>query len=177
MTSHLPSRPHSARDTFPVTGTGEVGHREHTQIVIPLRERIAPDEKSIDPAIPKIIAEAEYLYFLGYGFDPRNNTLLGLGQPPSGSHRQHVYFTNYCNHNKISKSVERAFHLINSDAVSGSPYGDLLGDHYVKITNTTLGDLQYRVEKSIKSVYDALAQDFDWPPDAQKPPHPEPVEG
>lgn len=124
---------------------------------------ISPDEKTIDTDIPEAIAKAEYLYFLGYGFDRRNNELLQLGQRTDYIGWQYVNFTNFGNSNKVSKSVERAYHLIHEDYVSGSPYGDLLGDHYRKISNPTESEARFRCEKSIKSVYDALAEDFDWP--------------
>jgi hypothetical protein len=125
---------------------------------------ISHDEKSAAPEIVKAIAEAEYLYFLGYGFDHRNSNLLGLGQCSENIKRQYVYFTNKGNSNKVNKSVERAFGLSNPEnRVDENPFGDLMGDHYRRISNPLGDGVKFYCEKSIKSVYDALAQDFDWP--------------
>jgi hypothetical protein len=120
---------------------------------------ISPYEKAAAPEIVKVIAEAEYLYFLGYGFDHRNNKLLGLGQRLDGPHVQYVKFTNFGNHNKVSKAVSGRFH-INPDA--------LTSEHYIdQGTNdqgaSSGGRVYFPCEKSVKTVYDALAQDFDWP--------------
>lgn len=115
------------------------------------------ENKTIE-TIKMKIAEAEYLYFLGYGFDRRNNELLGIGTRPPRSSRQFIRFTNYHNLNKTSKYFARSFHL-KEEA--------LIGEKYIANTQASgNSEYDYLCEKSIKSVYDALAQDFDWPPDA-----------
>jgi hypothetical protein len=127
-------------------------------------QTIAPDEKVVAPEIVKAIADAKYLYFLGYGFDHRNNKLLGLGvnQCPSGPQR--ISFTNYGNSNKVSKSVERIYAPEQGVLdVNGVPLGSLLGDQYRKRSYPRGSGSKFHCEKSIKSVYDALAVDFDWP--------------
>jgi hypothetical protein len=124
---------------------------------------ISPDEKTATPEIVEAITEAEYLYFLGYGFDRRNNELLGLGHL-QGEHRQYVNFTNYKNCNKVSKSVERIYAPVQGMSdINGVSLGSLLGDSYMKRSYPSNGVSKFTCEKSIKSVYDALAEDFDWP--------------
>lgn len=114
---------------------------------------ISPDEKSAAPEIVSAIAEAENLYFLGYGFDRRNNELLGLGRRQDGSGYQSIKFTNFRNHNKVSKQVARTFNISEMD---------LVGESYLASSRPHSAN-RYSCEKSIKSVYDALAEDFDWP--------------
>lgn len=124
---------------------------------------ISPSEKVIDQKIVKAIADAEHLYFLGYGFDRRNNALLGLGiRDQSGW--QNVYFTNFGNCNKVSKSVERLYvPLMQGVDNYGVSLGSLLGENYQKRSRPSGPGPKFICEKSTKSVYDALAQDFDWP--------------
>ena len=125
---------------------------------------ISPDEKNASAEILSAIRGAEYLYFLGYGFDPRNNKPLQLGSTSDASNVQHIYFTNYRNKNKVSKSVESIYvpqrHVFDPNGV---PLGSLLGENYQKRSMPHLAGTQFDCEKSTKSVYDALADDFDWP--------------
>jgi hypothetical protein len=116
------------------------------------RIRTISSEKSAAREIVDAIAQAEYLYFLGYGFDRRNNQLLGLGNALVT--KQAVYFTNFRNYNKVGKQVAKTFHLSERE---------LIGDSYFAGAPPYGGGNWYPCEKSIKSVYDALAEDFDWP--------------
>jgi hypothetical protein len=128
---------------------------------------ISPGKREPDPTIDEAcgeIAGAEYLYFLGYGFDRRNNELLGLGSLSDKVAQQRVFFTNYGNHNKVSKTVERIYAPIPGGRdTNGEPFGSLLGESYQKRSWSRNGSSRFTCEKSIKSVYDALAEDFDWP--------------
>ena len=125
---------------------------------------ISPDEKSASAEILTVIKEAEYLYFLGYGFDRRNNRLLQLNSGIGVSGAQHIFFTNYGNKNKVSKTVESIYvPQQNAHDLNGLPLGSLLGENYQKRSMPHLRGTKFDVEKSTKSVYDALADDFDWP--------------
>jgi hypothetical protein len=150
---------HSNED-FPLAAEIDRAHDAAQKI-----KTIAPSKLgSIDSSIPPAIADAEYLYFLGYGFDRRNNKVLGLGvnQCPSGPQR--IGFTNYGNSNKVSKSVERIYAPEQGVLdINGVPLGSLLGDQYRKRSYPRDSSSKFHCEKSIKSVYDALAKDFDWP--------------
>jgi hypothetical protein len=121
-------------------------------------------EKSAAREIVEAIAKAEYLYFLGYGFDKRNNELLRLGWRWALLGKQNMCFTNLGNSNKVSKSVEQCY-IPSQRQIdeNGEALGSLIGDHYLKRSMQRGVGPKYICEKSIKSVYDALAQDFDWP--------------
>jgi hypothetical protein len=118
---------------------------------------IAPLEKKHDATISRAqtaIAKAKFIYILGYGFDKNNNELLGFDQFRRGGY-VNVFLTNFENRNKVSKAAAQALNL---------DYASLIGDSYNAAQ--TYNEPRYhavRVEKSIRTVYDALALDFDWP--------------
>jgi hypothetical protein len=41
------------------------------------------------------LKQAKYVYILGYGFDDRNNSILGLKDVLTSKRGQHIYFTNF----------------------------------------------------------------------------------
>lgn len=114
---------------------------------------IEPHDKEQDEAALRRarqwIDEAAVLYILGYGFDASNNRRIGLD--PSLRARQgppfrSVMFTNFEDINSINK---RASHLVfgTFDKFQGeSVYGTPVGGHFI--------------EKSVRTVYDALERDF-----------------
>jgi hypothetical protein len=116
---------------------------------------IAPHEKTIDSTVNaarRVIAEASCIYILGYGFDPHNNRLLELYTHLAleKTHKT-VMFTNFCNRNVINKNASRVFFWRRDKILSTMP--DIIGGE-------TDG---YLCEKSLRNVYDALADDFDSP--------------
>jgi hypothetical protein len=82
---------------------------------------IAPDKAKISDSIERarhLIAEAECVYILGYGFDPINNKLLDL--PNSLRARdnwKHVLFTNYRNIGIVNKHASRMFFNNNANVL------------------------------------------------------------
>ncbi len=116
---------------------------------------IAPHEKTIDPTVEvsrRAIGEASCIYILGYGFDPYNSELLELPRhlELEKTHKT-VMFTNFRNRNVINKNASRVFFWHRDKILSNMP--DVIG-------NETDG---YLCERSIRNVYDALADDFDSP--------------
>jgi hypothetical protein len=97
-----------------------------------------------------IIQEASNIYFLGYGFDERNNDRLGIScLKKRGPTTRRIYFTNFQDRNQINKRAGNAF--LQSES------GFLPPQNFLQQNTFTL-DL---FEKSSKNVYDALAWDFD----------------
>jgi|GEM_PF-6648039 hypothetical protein len=82
-----------------------------------------------------------------------------LGRNKDIAECQHVKFTNFSNHNKVSRQVARVFHIAKS--LHDESTDLLFGDKYRQ--SSLVPGRDYSCEKSIKSVHDALAQDFDWP--------------
>ncbi|MGH1403015.1 MAG: hypothetical protein ACRBDL_02115 [Alphaproteobacteria bacterium] len=115
----------------------------------------------------KKIEEAEDVYILGYGFDESNNKRLGLKdllslgglnqgkQPGDVGVKKNVYFTNFCDHNSVNKKAGKA--LVNDTARFLQDKSKIYvpESHYPHVVHTYY-------EKSIKNVYDALEQDFDF---------------
>ena len=112
------------------------------------------DRESIKCAHDWIDA-AKVIYILGYGFDAKNSHRIGLdftikrGSYAPGPTGKNVMFTNYGNINTINKSASALWYhrqdafLHDDDGwIDGSPNGD------------------YYVEKSVRTVYEALEKDF-----------------
>ena len=115
---------------------------------------IAPYEKTASGEITKAketIMDANVVYILGYGFDENNSKLLGLYDSLHIGKTQGktILFTNFNDHNQVNKKASR---------VIGSPRAMLAGAP--EITTTEIGS---HCEKSRRTVYDALAFDFDSP--------------
>jgi hypothetical protein len=115
---------------------------------------IAPDKASMSPVIEKarqIIAEAECVYILGYGFDSTNNKLLDLPNSlRAGNKWKHVLLTNFRNSGVVNKNASRMFFNGNANL--------LLAERAQVVEQLT-----FTCEKSISDVYHALAFDFDVP--------------
>jgi hypothetical protein len=89
------------------------------------------------------IVRAKRLFILGYGFDENNNLRLDLSGAIRG-HKKRVYFTNFENNRNINKRASKVF------------FGD--EDHFRSESGWIEAGLH---ERSTRSVYDALARDFD----------------
>ena len=116
---------------------------------------IAPHEKTTSGEIEKAqnaIMEANCVYILGYGFDENNSRLLNLHDSLhiGKVEGKTILFTNFNDHNLVNKKASRV--------ITGSPRAMLTGAP--EITRTELGSSS---EKSKRTVYDALAFDFDSP--------------
>ena len=101
------------------------------------------------------IANAKVIYILGYGFDERNNELLGLKQFLAPQHKKTVMFTNFENSERINK---KAGVLFWSDPNLFSTYGSVVRGNF---ESGRLSGLLPYYERSVKNVYDAFAYDFD----------------
>ncbi len=116
-------------------------------------EIIAPKDNSILSEIRKKISNAQVVYILGYGFDDMNNNNLGLSK--CLNHRvcddvsRKVYFTNMEDKNILNKKTGKLFF---NNITSFMP-----NESFIQ-TQSVNG---FYYEKSIKSVYEALAEDFD----------------
>lgn len=101
--------------------------------------------------IQQLIADAECVYILGYGFDEINSKLLDL--PNSlrvTTKRKRVLFTNYKNRGIVNKNASRIFFNGNSNAL-------------LEERGQVIEYPPFACEKSINDVYHALAYDFDNP--------------
>lgn len=102
------------------------------------------------------IDKARNIYILGYGFDERNSERLklrtGLKWKQGDESKKKVYFTNYGDRNLINKKA--------SDILLGSPKAFLPPKYIHEPDPVSNRDHYY--EKSIKNVYEALEQDFDF---------------
>lgn len=117
---------------------------------------IAPEEKETSPEIARAIERAEHVYVLGYGFDKTNSTLLQLGQRSTPDPKwQHVHYTNLGNRNQINKRVAKIFSVLENN---------LSNEQFIARDPIPYKpQLHFTCEKSVKNVYRALAEDFDWP--------------
>ena len=116
---------------------------------------IAPYEKTASGEITKAketIMNAKVVYILGYGFDENNSRLLNLHDSLhiGKLEGKTILFTNFNDHNQVNKKASRV--------ITGSPRAMLAGAP--EITTTEIGSY---CEKSRRTVYDALAFDFDSP--------------
>jgi len=115
---------------------------------------IAPDKVICTPIIEKakqMISEAASIYIMGYGFDRFNNGLLDLPNSLKSENNKNVMFTNYNDRGTVNKTISRI--------IFGSASSEFLseGNRVMSIGNDA------SCEKSIRTVYDALAYDFDSP--------------
>jgi hypothetical protein len=112
---------------------------------------IDPHDKAADDTeimiARKIIADANRVFILGYGFDEHNSGRLNLREylfkTAAAQVDKRISFTNYQDINQINK---RASNLFYGMRTVFQPGGDAIVDRY---------------EKSIRNTYDALAMDFD----------------
>lgn len=116
---------------------------------------ISPDKAEMNPAIEKAkqaIAEAECVYILGYGFDNINNKLLDLANLLRANNNdwKYVLLTNYKNRGVVNKNASRL--LFNGNA-------NVLLEERGQVVSV----MTFTCEKSIRTVYEALAYDFDAP--------------
>ena len=116
---------------------------------------IAPHEKTTSGEITKAkeaIIDAKVVYILGYGFDENNSRLLNLYDSLHIGKVQGktILFTNFNDHNLVNKKASRV--------ITGSPRATLAGAP--EINQSELNSI---CEKSRRTVYDALAFDFDSP--------------
>jgi hypothetical protein len=93
-----------------------------------------------------MIAHAQRVFILGFGFDAHNCERLNLREYLAHSTEKAnrpVAFTNYQDINQINKRVSKLFY---GHPRNFPPQGPAVVDRY---------------EKSIRNTYDALAMDFD----------------
>jgi hypothetical protein len=109
------------------------------------------DEVSLDRA-RQWMADAGVVYILGYGFDRNNSRRIGLEpclrNDPNKASGKSVMFTNYMDINTINKSASQ---LIYGD------YESFIGERQSIHGDPLKGDY---VEKSVRTVYEALEKDF-----------------
>jgi hypothetical protein len=111
---------------------------------------IDPDDKGsndTDLTIARtVIADAQRIFILGYGFDENNSERLNLREflGHSGERADRpIAFTNFQDINQINKRASKLFY---GHPRNFSPNGPAIVDRY---------------EKSVRNTYDALAFDFD----------------
>lgn len=108
----------------------------------------AANHNSLERA-KRCLAEVQVIYILGFGFDANNCTRIGLTYDNArceGS-RKLIRFTNYHDMNIVNKNAAKA--------ISGNRKKLLVED------GPWAGWDCFNFEKSERSVYDALAMDFD----------------
>jgi len=118
----------------------------------------------------KLIDDAKNVFILGYGFDKQNNERLGLYKSLNlKQNSKNVFFTNYGNSGRINKIAHKLFFGQDDPEMITPPRGvkrmsdDLFKDQLVNLRSVVAGETNVisTLEKSINSVYDALAKDFD----------------
>lgn len=101
----------------------------------------------------EIIKQAKNVYILGYGFDGKNGERIGLSQLKNNwensEEMKRIYITNMGNKNTVNKTA-------NHQLVDGSYEGNFVERHIIdrRLYNGHI------YEKSTKSVYAALEEDF-----------------
>lgn len=120
------------------------------------------------------IEEAEKLYILGYGFDADNSRLLLKNQEgksilalnkefsEKASTERELFYINYNNYRKISDQFQSSF-LSKDDSITDIHnnylYESFIGS-YQRKNSGTKGDRLLTINKSHKTIYDALTSDF-----------------
>lgn len=130
---------------------------------------IEPHNKAIDKDASEIISKAQDFYILGYGFDKNNNERLKLGdivKEDLVENQRRIFWTNYGNSNKINKIVAQMWSLNYSDLRKNNEIPVSKRKVYTSFSNlsdgqSTITYVQSQFEQSIKSTFDALANDFD----------------
>ena len=114
---------------------------------------IDPHDKEEDSdqieAARRHLQNAQNIYILGYGFEPKNSRRIGLDQlGPFGadSVRRRVMYTNINDHQAVNRRALKA--LLGSNKY---PFSNEFAIEVGKIT----------IQRSTRSVYEALASDFD----------------
>jgi hypothetical protein len=112
---------------------------------------MAPDEKSYyqdDITIAKqCIEKATYVYILGYGFDRENSKLIGLAPLLTQTHgKKIIFYTNLSDSARVNKEAAAVF-FHDRQAIQNEPQRMI----------------RENVERSVRTVYDAFALDFDAP--------------
>ncbi len=117
------------------------------------------DDTDTHKRAQKLIADADDVYILGYGFDANNNEKLDLynGLRPSKTRKRRIHFTNFGDKQVINKRA--------SKVLFGNPESFHPGDPFV-LSNLrdmiATGKQECVYEKSIRDVYCALQDDFDF---------------
>jgi hypothetical protein len=94
----------------------------------------------------KRVNDSKVAYILGYGFDENNNHRIGIENRWRSDAKRAVMFTNYGDINWINKQASKCFFGTPNKLIESQIHGT-----YPE---------QY-VEKSTRTVYDALNLDFD----------------
>ena len=117
---------------------------------------IAPNEKSNNNTeiqkAQELLANAQIIYILGFGFDKSNCRLIKLEELLGQNNVDAIYFTNFGGLRTIDKSVVRALGLNEFDYIR-----EMKNDNRHFHSNGKKGIL---IERSIKGVLEALEEDF-----------------
>jgi hypothetical protein len=120
--------------------------------------RTISDEKGLDKdtiaRAEAAIAEARFVYILGYGFDPANSRRLSLDAHllyDLLKNDRRVIFTNYGDSNRVNKEASMLFFRSRSRIYSGS-----------QLVSANVNS-EISIERSTKDVYSAFSFDFDSP--------------
>lgn len=132
-------------------------------------DTIAGQKRVIPEDVLEKIAKAQDVYILGFGFDALNcdglkaKEYLGFGSSKKYIQNQdyrNVFFTNFGDHNTVNKKVSKLFTLPNKNQFLSGSGMPIFSDYFAIPETGRTGGLLY--EKSMKNVYDALSQDFDF---------------
>jgi hypothetical protein len=115
---------------------------------------IAPNDKNEDEALLKCarqaVGDAAVVYILGFGFDENNSRAIGLDEvlKSRAAPYRSMMFTNFGNINTVNKKASRLWFRTPDVFLDKSIWG----------SDPRTGPY---IEKSVRTVYDALALDFD----------------
>jgi hypothetical protein len=124
------------------------GASQGLRVIDPLDKRT--DRHVIETA-QDMLARANRVYILGYGFDENNSKRLGLREALRyDKNWKSVLFTNFRDINRVNKAASK---VLFGDARHLTP-GKLLEEAQSQ-------NINYYYEKSIRNVYDALELDFE----------------
>jgi hypothetical protein len=131
-----------------------VCEKDHNQLVI--------------DAAQLAIKEAKNVYILGYGFDPRNNTRIGLGKlstEADGSKK--ICFTNYEDYESINKRINKLWGFPSDDIRSkGASYYrggmNIILPHDAYSSERASAYQTNYYDRSTRNVYEAFEKDFDF---------------
>lgn len=112
------------------------------------------------------LKSSERIFFLGFGFDKNNSDLIGVFKIfTSGTKIQNINFINFENHNRINKLISDLLPCKEDTSVRKIIYENAGGvfSLILSFKNPNGGiekKFTFWVEKSIRSVYEALEKDF-----------------
>jgi hypothetical protein len=104
------------------------------------------------------VRDAARIYLLGYGFEPANSKRIGLDALRNGNSTgdRTLAFTNYYNHGTINNAARKLLPGLSSDFAKEEP-------HIFTVCLDANAGKYITIQKSSRSVYDALSKDFEPP--------------